>query len=419
MGLTRADVISGAAREANAAALVHHAAGRYTESEAGFRAAMEASPDYRSARFNHACALARLGRSADAWTELEGLLCADLPSFAPRLRTDPDLESVRAEHEVDAVIAAIAARYRDAARSGTPMVAFEHGPELDQDQGVWGTAWEESQAGVWLDASGVFVPMGPRHHVSGVRQGESEALPLPATRYDPETGNVMSVLARGNLSEGGGLTCALELRLTEGATGSAIVTQTRRVTDVIDVRVWPEANGLVVSWLDASEEPFAIRATADGMAPTRVEPRAVGHVSIGNLSWQPVGLSDQPAPGARLTLESGAELELGRAPSWGERRVMLSRDASVTFIVTSRHGDCGSRDRFLVERLAAGQRVELWAGEDAYPILEEGADGALYIQAGDETRRFPDLGATGAAGQQTLRPGLGLTSSAHDVNPYC
>ena len=174
-----------------------------------------------------------------------------------------------------------------------------------------------------------------------------------------------------------------------------------------------------LSWLDASEEPFAIRATADGMAPTRVEPRAVGHVSIGNLSWQPVGLSDQPAPGARLTLESGAELELGRAPSWGERRVMLSRDASVTFIVTSRHGDCGSRDRFLVERLAAGQRVELWAGEDAYPILEEGADGALYIQAGDETRRFPDLGATGAAGQQTLRPGLGLTSSAHDVNPYC
>jgi len=421
VGLARADVISAAARDANAAALAHHAAGRYTESEAGFRAAMEASPDYRSARFNHACALARLGRVAEAWSELEGLLCADLPSFAPRLRTDPDLASVRAEHEVDAVIASIAARYRDVARAGTPLVAFEHGPELDQDQGVWGTAWEESQAGVWLDAAGVFVPMGPRHHVSGVRQGENEALPLPATRYDPATGHVMSVLARGNLSEGGGLTCALELRLTEGATGSAIVTQTRRAPDVTDVRAWPEASGLVVSWLDANEQPFAVQATADGVRTTQVEPRAVDHVSIGNVSWQPVELRSQPAPGSRLTLESGTALELGRAPSWGERRVVFARDASVVFVVTSRHGDCGSRDRFLVERLVVetGQRVELWAGEDAYPILEEGADGALYIQAGDETRRFPDLGATGAAGHRTLRPGLGLTSSAHDVNPYC
>jgi hypothetical protein len=100
---------------------------------------------------------------------------------------------------------------------------------------------------------------------------------------------------------------------------------------------------------------------------------------------------------------------------------MVSRDASIVFVVSSRHGDCGVRDRFLVERLvvATGQRVELWAGEDAYPILEEGADGALYIQAGDETRRFPDLGAAGDAGHQVLRPGVGLTGSAHDVNPYC
>lgn len=419
LGLSHAPVITPEAREANAAALVHHAAGRFDESEAGFRAALDASPDHGSARFNHACALARLGRGADAWAELELLLCADLPTTAPRLLSDPDLESVRAAHDVAAAIDEVAAQYRAAAGRGTPLVSFVHGPEMPSSSYVVGTEWEESQAGVWIATDGVFVPMGPLQHITGPHGTDEVAFPLIATRYDAASGRVLTVLARGNLSEGGGLFCTLQIRLTEGATGASVVDASRRVEDVFDFEAWPAGDAVMLTWQDVdSEAPSAFRATSSGIARASVSPPGPGSLAIGNLSWEHVTGRRVPAHGPLVHADGLPDLSLGPAPRWGDRSVMPSSAPGIVYVVTSRHGDCGTRDRFLVERLvpATGERRELWAGDDAYPILEEGADGALYIQAGDETRRFADHGA---GNPEVLWPGLGLTSGAADVNPYC
>lgn len=421
IGLSHADAVSALARERNADALAHHAAGRYEASEAGFRAAMEASPDYRTARFNHACALARLGRDADAWAEIEPLLCTDLPSFAPRVRADADLESVRASHDVDARVSAIAAQYRALAAHGTPLVAYEHGPALGPDRDGFGSAWEEAQAIVWLHADSVALPMGPRQHVSALRSISGDAIALPATRYDPVTGNAFVVSARGNLSEGGGLFGPLDLRVVEGATGAPIVTTSHSVSDVFDVRAWLTGDAIVVRWVTNDEEVVSLRASAVAVQRVQLGAAPTSFVAIGNLSWEPSGPVRHPAPHAHFSIDGGPELELGTAPRWGDRFVVISREPAIVYVLTRRHGECGTHDRFLVERMsvASGERLELWAGEDAYPIVEEGADGALYIQAGEETRRFPDLGAVGSAAHEVLWPGFGLTSSASDVNPYC
>jgi len=101
-----------------------------------------------------------------------------------------------------------------------------------------------------------------------------------------------------------------------------------------------------------------------------------------------------------------------------DRSVVRTADPDVLLVLTSRHGDCGMRDRYRIERVVAstGARTVLLEGRDGYPIIEEGPDGSLYIQVGDTMRRFPDQGAGAAA---NMPAGLGLTAAPFDFNPYC
>ena len=108
------DVPSRDARRTNREGLTAHERGDHAAALASFERALELAPDYENARFNEACALARLGRIDEAWERVQALACADLPSFAPRVLRDPDLEGVRAAHDVAAFVAAEARRYEGA-----------------------------------------------------------------------------------------------------------------------------------------------------------------------------------------------------------------------------------------------------------------------------------------------------------------
>ena len=86
------------ARKENREALALHRAGKYAEAQAGFARAVEASPGHDLARFNLACAYARLGKLDEAATELTTLLERDLLRFQSRWRgddADPDLDALR------------------------------------------------------------------------------------------------------------------------------------------------------------------------------------------------------------------------------------------------------------------------------------------------------------------------------------
>lgn len=140
---------SDAARRHNANGLEAHRAGDYARSAQRFAGAVKAAPGYDLARYNLACALARLGRHAEAAAELETLLRRDLPSHAPRLAVDPDLESLRAAPEglrLNDLVPALRAAWRSAVASGIPVVAPVAG------------AW---QAGAYRLAEKRFLPVTP------------------------------------------------------------------------------------------------------------------------------------------------------------------------------------------------------------------------------------------------------------------
>lgn len=95
------------ASAANRAALAQHRAGDYARSAAGFEAALRLDRGDAMARYNLACALARLGRVEAAIAELQAIRDAGCARCAGRLRAargDPDFASLRAVPAFVAVV---------------------------------------------------------------------------------------------------------------------------------------------------------------------------------------------------------------------------------------------------------------------------------------------------------------------------
>jgi hypothetical protein len=421
VGFTSDPPISEAARTANANALRVHGPEHYEESERGFAAAIALAPNYRGARFNHACALSRLNRLDEAWSELMPLLCEDLPTYGPRLAEDEDLAALREREgsHIAETLRAMADRYRVAAGTGTPLTAFEHGPARADDVG---TEWEESQAGVYLPAEHRFLPMGPRLRERGLAEPSSGTggYALNATRYFPERARVLAILARGSDAEGGPELGPVEVRLYEAATGNPLFTHRFSAVAAWVTGSLENENAVVVGYEDLDDQThFRIDIDGTGGRRTRGATPATGVLSAGGVTWEYVQSARLPAEreaSSTLELEDGRVVTLGPAPRGG-RWVRTTSQRDVVLVVTERRGECEVRDRHEVERmvLSTGERTVVHAG-DGYAIIEEGTDGALYIQVGDDLHRFPNLGSgTG----EVLWPGLGITSMANDFNPNC
>lgn len=416
VGLTSDPVISDAARRANEEALAAHGRGDYAASEAGFAAALAEAPSYRSARFNHVCALSRLGRLEDARAELIPLLCEDLPSFSERVRSDPDLAAIQSA-ALDRDLDTIADQYRAAMTSGTPLTLFTHGPERSEGGG---TDWEESQAGLYLPAEHRFVPMGPRLRERGVAGASGfGGYALNATRYDPERRRVLAILARGSDAEGGSLLGPVEARIYDAPTGAVLMSQHFSVNGM-EIQGRLDDEGAILGFSDFDDDSITYRLAlrATGVTRSRAPLESTGVLAATGVTWGYVQTLPLPAHPAELTLPDGRSVSLGRAPIDEERAVVTSSDPDVIWIITGEHGDCGVRDHYRVEHmvLSTGARTEVQAGVDGYVEIEEGSDGALYLQVHDTLWRFPDRGR--GPGEQ-LWPGLGITSMANDFNPYC
>lgn len=81
----------------NVGGLVRHGAGDFAASSASFAQAVVADPSYLAARFNYACALARLGQRVAAIDEIGAIASAGplARRWLRRVATDPDLASIR------------------------------------------------------------------------------------------------------------------------------------------------------------------------------------------------------------------------------------------------------------------------------------------------------------------------------------
>jgi hypothetical protein len=396
------------AARANEAGLAAHEAGRFEESARLFAQAAESSSDSLMARFNRACALARLGREDEAAIELGRVLCADLPTFAPRLTSDEDLAPLRARRDVRELIAALRPRYEEAGARGMPLVQYQDGPET----GRIGQSWSWSQAGVYTHDDRRFVPMGPRVRVRGSGEGPV----LVATRFDPASRRVLVLSAVGNDAEGGAPLANLMISLFEAPTGKLLAQRQPSHTYYATAAFTPDGGALVS---EEGDDPPRIFRLADGRATRAREELGWPRVEVYSLHWR--SEARRPTDGLRiangqLIVQGGTPIALGAGHrAIGNGRVLVS--GGVAIAISASSGNCGVRDRYVVDRVdLASRSVTRLAEGDGQPHVEIGPDGAVYLQLDHRLQR---LSAIGAGEAVDVRAGLVLTSVPNDYNPYC
>jgi len=399
-----------AAQALNLRALAEHRAGRYESSARGFESALALEPTYAAARFNLACAHARLERLEEARRAIHALLCEDLPSYAPRLTSDPDLEPLRAE--LSALVPAIARQYAAAAASGAALVAggtdlIEHRPD---------SAW--TQPGIWSHGARRFVPMGPR-----VREGtaSSSGWPIAAAHFDAHRMRSLIVTMQGNDAEGGVALARVHIQTFVAPTGEVEldVRPPLGETYLLEVALAETGANVYLPGWQRGPRPVvrSVSATMPRVQATELEGT---RLRLGPVSWSPATpASGYEIVGDALRTPSG-EVRLGAGHRALDRHtVRVTRDASVAFAISSRWGDCGLRDRYVIDRVErAGGAVTRMAAGEGQPHLEVGSDGAVYLQVGAELRRWPSASSEPSE-SEVLPTGIWLSSQPDDFNPYC
>jgi hypothetical protein len=390
-----------AAQRANEDGLRAHREGRFDESLRLFREAAAAAPDHDLSRFNAACALARLGRLDEARRELGALLCRDLPTHAARLRTDEDLAPLRDDPALRDLIGRLETRYR--AATGAPLVAYR----IDGDAAVW------TQAVIYDHAPRRIVPVGPRLRERG--PGGGGTWPMVAMLFDPASARVLAVTYLGNDAEDPHLD-RMRLRTFRAPLGE------------------PEADGGApdyVPYLLAGFTPDGAIARTQGFdaelltwrvdgrsfRPTR-DPFPPVHLEAGQIAWRIVReQAGHRVAGGRLVTPDG-EIELGAGRgSMRHHALRVDQEAGIAVVASGRWGDCGYRDRYVVDvvDLRARTSRRLLEGEGQVHV-EIGPDKALYVQLLDGVRRYADPRSDRF---DRLPDGLGISSAPWDGNPYC
>lgn len=364
-----------AARAANAEALrIHgHAMGAteeearrvYEGSLAAFERVAEAHPDYLFARFNVACALARLGRNEEAIAIMRELLARDLPTFGPRLDADPDLASLSAATGFAALVSyrdVLRARYAAALIEGVPLIHATPteaiaAPSDDADARERRTY----QAGVWLHGERRFVPMAPRM----VREVEAlvSNLELTALTIDSEARAVLSFEGLGTWSEGGGPIAEGTVSVYEAGTGTergAFVSGRGRAPAFCPpILAHATVDGLAMRFVEETDDgEFPVRTLESGEAPFDEARRPQISVTLAHASV----LLPHGAPPEGVTLDRDM-LEVGEArmPMPMEHHFPPRRD------VQTRTTSWARRDASSFWVLTAGLRSIEWDSVGAGP----------------------------------------------------
>lgn len=406
IGLTAVSPLPPASVEANRRALAAHERARFEDAERLFREVLETAPDYTAARFNLACARSRLGRLEEARRDLVEVLCADLPSYAPRAASDPDLEAVRATTSIAETIDEIATTYLALAERGTPLVIGEESTRNRErdDWAVW------TQAGAWVHAEQRFVPMGPR---ARARTADGPWIPIAASRYDPDRRRTVTLTARGNEAEGLPPMRSIALNVHRAPTGELEFEASPALGETYGLTVYPYEEPVLVRGVRHPDRMPVLAVGSSGTTRWSGEPRGE-QLSIGLISWAP----SRERPGFEVRRNTLYTPDGEHAlPPRSERTLYVDEASGVVLVIASRSGDCGLRDRYAIDRvdLRSGE-VDLLDEGDGQVIVDVGLDGALYLQVGARVRRF----ATPRAQQSEALPrGVQLSTQPVDFNPHC
>jgi hypothetical protein len=387
-----------AARKRNSDALKLHRKGDYAGSLAGFDAAIAIAPDYALARFNRACALSRLGRTAEAAEVMAQLLRVDLPAFASRLDLDEDLAALRAAPEAAGLArlrAELTSAYAAAVARGMPALLYSTHVVVG-DANVAELPFDH-RAGVWLADTGRFVPVTPEVEASlGLVWSSDTATvtvlhgPIASMYHQFYPGrltvDVYSLTAPGTkIRSTPGVELGFRKRFpkqyaAEDAEFDLRLQSigVRPLPDGTQIESVPHAGPGKRLRLELGDADMSVAA-----APREGSWRHDIRLREGNvITGMPAGYALKRSA---LTVPGRSEsIALGKLKQWTQ--IVTNPDASVAFVLTVDAGCAGQGHRLLRLDLKTLELRELSTGGQAGTMLA-GLDGALYLQLGAATSR--------------------------------
>jgi len=386
--------------------LARHNKADYTGSLAEFEAALALAPDHALARFDVACAAARLGDLGRAEREIDTLLRLDLPAFAPRFEGDTDLAALRAASEgarLRARARVIEEAYARAASVGVSAVMFRPRPP-EVNLGISDPRW--LRAGVWVHEARRFVALAPE---------------VPATAAWFDRARRRTVVARVDIADCGSDFCPAlgsgDVSIFALGRAEPVATTHGVVGEYHLVEVVVRAGDAVWAELGSTSARSEVRRWDGGAfviaAPPPVE-AALTTLRVTPwgtlLSTQPEGLRVERsallrAAGAPVPLGLGHGRGVHTVVAHGQRAVVVSSDAGC---------QCSPSEATLYDHavsivdLATGHAAAFESGDGvAVAALDDG--GAVYLQVGESVRRFASIDAMSAGPGEPLAEGVLLT----------
>ena len=193
-----------AQRRANARALQLHRERRSTEAAEIWSGLLETTPAYTLARYNRACAFAKLSAQQQAFEELKQVYCEDYPTFASKATNDDDLVALRPA--LSRLGGQIEAEYR-AAHATSDSVILRGTFNSEEGESRW------AQAARYTDQR--FVPVAPRT----VHTGPRTSTPPLITAMETEAGIVTVSSSASDADDPSLIVGGVEIVLTEPVTG--------------------------------------------------------------------------------------------------------------------------------------------------------------------------------------------------------
>ena len=418
----RPDEPTRSANEAVHAGLARHRAGAFAASRALFDEALAASPSYALARFDRACAAARLGDLESAATDLETLLALDLPGFVGRIESDPDLEPLRTSKrgaELRSKREAIRAAWHAAIADAVPAVMWR---ERDGSALSYKSAKEAAwlRVGAWSPTTHRFLPLAPD---------------VPATNgwFERAVDRAVVVEARINRCQTDSCPNLEHARVSifDAATSSPVSEAT------YDARMFGAtiavSAGSVRGDFDDCNEPSCdtgwLRIDGKSWAKDR-SPLPQPDVRLGADPWgatlttMPKGWALDARSGV-LTLASGKTLTLDKLHRDGSSTVIVDGDRAL--VATSHTGcDCehfpsgehGLHDHVVsVVEVAAGS-AHVWRKGAGIATLGVDPLGGVYLQLDERVERWGSMTAVETEAPRALPDGVLLTAPLAEPD-YC
>jgi hypothetical protein len=377
-----------------------HERGDWAGSRPHFQEAVSIASEYDLARYNLACAQARLNDLEASLDELTHVLVRDLPRFKRAALEDQDLGNLRRSElgkELEHRLEVLEEVWAEAMQKGTPTVVWRDRSTtlISEAQGAQG---QLIRPGVWLHDLGRFVPAMEviKDALAGMVDIDAQQAIMvvgKATIDLPPTLEDVALLVTP-LSPAGEAPRKATLAMDKLTTVEVhAVPAGLRARGNTTKSHWRElrASGLVRSENQGAPTRPVLRVTPDGALLTQYLP----------AGWSHKGRSVFTPAGQEIVMQQGHSVAT-------QHSVIL--DASgrhgVVVAVRMKCTDDGPVLKHWVDRLDLdANTAEGLAQSDGAAAAAYGRDGALYLQIGSETIRYATPTATR---YETLPEGLML-----------